>query len=168
MRRSQYDKDPAMKISKGMTSFGVSRGVSPGLEQSKGLISTGVSRGRSIGNEASKGVTFAARRAKGGPLGYLGIGDPAGLERLKLSQERNKELNTPHYKKGGQPKKKWVKKAFENNKGALHKALHVPQGKKIPLSKIHKAEHSSNPKLRKEANLAETSRGFHHRSSRGR
>lgn len=41
-------------------------------------------------------------------------------------------------------------------KGALHKALKVPEGKTIPESKLEKAEHSRNPKIRKEANLAET------------
>lgn len=41
-------------------------------------------------------------------------------------------------------------------KGALHKSLGVPQGKKIPEKKIKKAEHSKNPKLKKRAILAET------------
>lgn len=41
-------------------------------------------------------------------------------------------------------------------KGALHKSLGVPAGKKIPEKKIKKAEHSKNPKLRKRAVLAET------------
>lgn len=41
-------------------------------------------------------------------------------------------------------------------KGALHKALKVPEGKKIPEAKIKKAEHSKNPKLKKKAVLAET------------
>ena len=41
-------------------------------------------------------------------------------------------------------------------KGALHKYLGVPQGKKIPEKKLKKAEHSKNPLTRKRANLAET------------
>lgn len=41
-------------------------------------------------------------------------------------------------------------------KGALHKSLGVPEGKKIPESKLKKAEHSSNPATRKRAVLAET------------
>lgn len=49
-------------------------------------------------------------------------------------------------------------------KGALHKALHVPEDKKIPLKKIKKAEHSKSPLLRKRAVLAETlSRLRHHK-----
>lgn len=45
-------------------------------------------------------------------------------------------------------------------KGALHESLHVQEGKKIPESKIKKAEHSKNPTLRKRAVLAETLKGF--------
>jgi hypothetical protein len=41
-------------------------------------------------------------------------------------------------------------------KGALHKELHVPLGKKIGKTKIKKAEHSKNPLERKRAVLAET------------
>ena len=48
-------------------------------------------------------------------------------------------------------------------KGALHKSLGVPQGKKIPEPKIKKAEHSKNPTLAKRARLAETLKGLHKR-----
>lgn len=41
-------------------------------------------------------------------------------------------------------------------KGALHKSLGVPQGKKISEAKLEKAEHSKNPKTAKRARLAET------------
>lgn len=57
----------------------------------------------------------------------------------------------------------WVKDAFSHNKGKLHSELGVPKDKKIPLSKLHKAEHSKNPTLRKRATLAETARNFNHR-----
>jgi len=57
---------------------------------------------------------------------------------------------------------KWIQKAVNpNNKGALHRALGVPEGKKIPERKLEKAEHSKNPILRKRANLAETLKHFH-------
>lgn len=49
----------------------------------------------------------------------------------------------------------WIKKATKN-KGALHKSLGVPEGKKIPDKKIKKAEQSKNPTLAKRARLAET------------
>ena len=52
-------------------------------------------------------------------------------------------------------KKDWIKSAVKTP-GALHKALNVAEGKKIPVSKLEKAEHSKNPKLKKQAVLAET------------
>lgn len=51
--------------------------------------------------------------------------------------------------------KKWIQKAIKKP-GALHKALGVPEGKKIPEGKLEKAEHSKSPKMRKRATLAET------------
>lgn len=56
-------------------------------------------------------------------------------------------------------KKKWIQ-AMHMKKGALHKELHVPEGKKIPSAKLKKAEHSKNPKLAKRARLAETLKGL--------
>ena len=56
--------------------------------------------------------------------------------------------------------KKWIQD-MHMKKGALHKELDVPEGKKIPASKLKKAEHSKNPKLRKRANLAETLKKLH-------
>ena len=52
-------------------------------------------------------------------------------------------------------KKKWIAGATKN-KGALHRALDVPEGKKIPAKKLKAAENSKNPKIKKEANLAKT------------
>lgn len=55
---------------------------------------------------------------------------------------------------------KWIQKAIKKP-GALHKALHVKEGEKIPESKLKKAEHSKNPTTRKRANLAETLKKMH-------
>jgi hypothetical protein len=55
--------------------------------------------------------------------------------------------------------KKWIQGAIKH-KGALHRDLGVPAGKKIPASKIKKAEHSKNPTIKKRAILAETLKGF--------
>lgn len=52
-------------------------------------------------------------------------------------------------------KKHWIKGAIKH-KGALHKTLGVPEGKKISEKKLEKAEHSKNPTTRKRAQLAET------------
>lgn len=56
---------------------------------------------------------------------------------------------------------KWIQKAIKpKNKGALHRELHVPEGKKIPAKKLAKASHSENPKLRRRASLAKTLKGM--------
>lgn len=57
-------------------------------------------------------------------------------------------------------KKKWIQGAIKHP-GALHKELHVKEGKKIPASKLKKAEHSKNPLERKRANLAKTLKKLH-------
>lgn len=54
---------------------------------------------------------------------------------------------------------KWIAKATQN-KGALHRALGVPAGTKIPAKKLTKATHSQSPTIRKEASLAKTLKGF--------
>lgn len=63
-------------------------------------------------------------------------------------------------------KKKWIKKAVGENKGALHRALGVPEGEKIPAGKMAKAAHSKDPTIRKEAALAKTLKGFSHGKAR--
>jgi len=56
---------------------------------------------------------------------------------------------------------KWIKKALpKSSKGKLHRELGVPEGKKIPAKKLIKAEHSKNPTIRREANLAKTLKNF--------
>lgn len=60
--------------------------------------------------------------------------------------------------------KKWIKKATEN-KGALHRNLGVKEGDKIPEKKLESAKHSENPKIRKEAALAETLKHIHKKPS---
>jgi hypothetical protein len=71
----------------------------------------------------------------------------------------------PDYAKGGKPKH-WIAGATKN-KGALHRALHVPEGEKIPAKKLAKAEHSKNPTMRKRAALAETLKGMQHKATGG-
>ncbi len=58
-------------------------------------------------------------------------------------------------------KEKWIQKTLgPSSKGALHKELGVPEGKKIPAKKMEEAEHSKNPLERKRASLAKTLKGF--------
>jgi hypothetical protein len=53
----------------------------------------------------------------------------------------------------------WIEKATKN-KGALHRALGVPQGTKIPASKLAKGANSKSGTVRKEVALARTLKGF--------
>lgn len=55
--------------------------------------------------------------------------------------------------------KKWIQ-AMKMKKGALHKDLGVPTGKKIPAKKLSKAMHSDNPRIARRARLARTLSGL--------
>ena len=56
---------------------------------------------------------------------------------------------------------KWISQAVKpSRKGALHRALGVPEGEKIPAKKLKAAGDSDNPRIRKEAALAKTLKGF--------
>ena len=59
----------------------------------------------------------------------------------------------------------WIKDAVKR-RGKLHDALHVKEGEKIPEKKLVKAEHSKNPVLKKEANLAKILKTFHRKGNR--
>jgi hypothetical protein len=54
---------------------------------------------------------------------------------------------------------KWIQGAIKHP-GALHKELGIPEDKKIPASKLMKAEHASG-KLGKRARLAATLKRMH-------
>ncbi len=55
--------------------------------------------------------------------------------------------------------RKWIQKAIQH-KGALHKALGVPQGEKIPADKLASAAKAGG-KLGKMARLAKTLKKMH-------
>ena len=55
--------------------------------------------------------------------------------------------------------KNWIQGAIQHP-GALHKALGVPAGQKIPHKKMEQAMHSSNEHVRKMAQLADTLSGM--------
>lgn len=59
---------------------------------------------------------------------------------------------------------KWIQD-MNMKKGVLHRSLHVAEGKKIPESKLKKADHSKNPTTAKRARLAETLKSFHHKDN---
>lgn len=55
--------------------------------------------------------------------------------------------------------KNWIQGAIKRP-GALHRALGVPEGDKIPAKKLNAAANSSNTRVREEANLAKTLKGM--------
>ena len=65
-----------------------------------------------------------------------------------------------NYADGGRTHK-WIQGAVKHP-GALHRALHVPEGEKIPASKMAAASHSENPRIRKMVGLAKTLKKMHH------
>jgi len=75
-------------------------------------------------------------------------------------EQKEYQRSLQHYKSGGKVGK-WIKSAIKHP-GALHKALHVPAGEKIPAKKLEKAAHSDNPKMAKRANFAKTLGRMHH------
>lgn len=90
--------------------------------------------------------------------GYAGGGKAEKHFHVHNHYHNGKKMPTKkamHKAEGGSAKKNWIAGATKN-KGALHRALNVPEGKKIPQAKLSKAEHSKNPTMRKRANLAET------------
>jgi hypothetical protein len=55
-----------------------------------------------------------------------------------------------------------LKSALSANPGGLHRALHVPEGKKIPARMLAAARKSKNKHVRQMANLANTAKHFKH------
>jgi len=53
----------------------------------------------------------------------------------------------------------WIKSSIKHP-GSLRKTLDIKKGHDIPEAKLEKAEHSKNPLMRKQANLAATLKGF--------
>lgn len=85
-------------------------------------------------------------------------GEPDGEPRPK--KRGGKVVKT----KGKRPRQRLDKSARGGihinpaHKGLLHKDTGTPSGKKIPEVKIKKAEHSSNPAVRKRAVFAENAK----------
>lgn len=97
-------------------------------------------------------------------VGTYGVGRAAEEMAKSKREDADRAIDGMEDRKcGGRIGRKsggWIKKAVGNNKGALHRALHVPEGEKIPAKKLAKAEHSKNPTMRRRANLAKTLKGL--------
>ena len=128
-------------------------------------------------NEERDGIKHVGGFKKGGEVHSDEAEDRRLIDKMvKPSARTGKkeggvmELTGTRAKGGYMPRKdggeNWIKGAIKHP-GALHRELHVPEGKKIPEKKLEKAEHSKNPKLAKRAHLAETL-GKLHRKDGGR
>jgi hypothetical protein len=73
------------------------------------------------------------------------------LHKITLLKEEKKRIED-ELQLMAESEKKWMQKAFSKKEGSLHKELGVPEGEKIPVSKMKKA--LTNPKLRKKAQAA--------------
>lgn len=79
------------------------------------------------------------------------------------TKENGLPAKATHLADGGAPGH-WMERAFAHNKGGLHRALHVPEGKTIPKAKVEKAAHSSDSHLRHQAQAAENASGVRKRA----
>ncbi len=75
-------------------------------------------------------------------------------------EKGHRRLDRPGRARGGGAK--WIHGAIKHP-GALHRSLGVPEGEKIPASKIEKAAHSDNPTLARRARFAQTLKGLGHK-----
>jgi hypothetical protein len=92
--------------------------------------------------------------------GYKEGGSVKGCAEDVHKHERHDHPGKPltKLKEGGN----WIAGAVGGkSRGALHRALGVPEGEKIPAKKMASAKRSKSPKIRKEAALAKTLKGFH-------
>lgn len=87
-----------------------------------------------------------------------------------FASTKEKDLPTKaparHLADGGTPGH-WMERAFAKNKGGLHRALDVPEGKTIPKAKVAKAAHSSDSHLRHQAQAAKNASGVRKRAHFG-
>ena len=63
---------------------------------------------------------------------------------------------SPEEKREGRKDNPLEEVAENTSKGGLHRSLHIPSGQKIGAKRIEAATKSSDPKTRRQANLAKT------------
>lgn len=97
------------------------------------------------------------KKAKGGHI----HGEFSDVKRGDFTKERHLQDHVTSDEVAAKAKggANWIAGAIKH-KGALHRDLGVPMGKKIPAGKLEKATHSSNPTIAKRARLAKTLASF--------
>jgi hypothetical protein len=101
-------------------------------------------------------------RAKGGKVHKDEAQDRALIHKMGCACSKCSGGRVERASGGGN----WIAGAIKHP-GALHKEMHVPEGKKIPEAKLATAAHSKNSKLADRARLAETLKGLPHKASGG-
>ena len=107
-----------------------------------------------------------AHRARGGGVSH----HPHHLLIVAIGEGKPPKSHAGKHARGGKVAKRdfggrksgggiHVKKSHQ---GLLHKNLGVAKGEPIPAKKLAKAEHSSDPKVRKRAVFAENAKHWHH------
>jgi hypothetical protein len=82
-------------------------------------------------------------------------GAPSGVPTMGVMEDDTAEEDESMKESDIEESDKWIQGAHvDQNKGGLHKALHVPQGEKIPKAKVAAATHSDNPHVRHMAQFA--------------
>lgn len=89
------------------------------------------------------------------PRSYHASGERVGGREDDFREALNYEMHAEGDSAGND---KWMQ-TVHPKKGALHKALHIPEDKKIPTSTLQKETHARSPLMKKRANLALRYRG---------
>lgn len=103
-------------------------------------------------DEMSKRKGGKVCMAEGGRVKDTGLHGPVPASSEVDAESGVHSPLRPKFKKGGA---NWIKGAIKHP-GALHRALGVPEGKKIPAKKLSQSAHSKNPTMRRRAALAKT------------
>jgi hypothetical protein len=108
----------------------------------------------SIGNEQEQIAKEVAKAANKSPV-RKSLEESLRSDMKALMEDGTGGMNFSGSGSLEEKKEKWIQKATKpSTKGDLHKALHVPQGEKIPKAKINKATHSKDEHLRHMAQFA--------------
>lgn len=128
-------------------------------QQALGGSGTGQKRGGAVAKRRAKGGRARHKASAGAPTfgGPKTLPQPQAAPPQALPQASDDDDEDEGLKSGGG---KWIQKAIKHP-GGLHRALHVPQGEKIPAKKLAKASHSENPRIRKMVGLAKTLKKMH-------
>ena len=109
--------------------------------------------GRSAASKGEMGLRPDYRKAR-----HHAYGENVSGNKRKFVDAMNDSMNYEFHDEGEDVGNHWMQNVHPK-KGALHKAMHIPAGKKISTGALEKETHSKSPLMRKRANLALRYRG---------